>query len=52
MKKTTKNLRANERNHRRAHVAATPATSAVAWAPEPCGLSRAELRAIVAEMLG
>jgi len=52
MKKTTKTLRANERSHRRVHAAPTPVTSATAWAPEPCGLSRAEMRAIVAEMLG
>lgn len=52
MKKTTKTLRANERNHPRIHAAPTTATSAATWAPEPCGLSRAEMRVIVAEMLG
>jgi hypothetical protein len=30
----------------------TPAKSDPNWKPQPCGLTREELRAIVAEMMG
>ncbi len=47
-----KSAAAQQRPHHKLAFKAIPAKSPPDWKPEPCGLTREELRNIVAEILG
>lgn len=52
MQKTTKLKLPKPRRTATASAATTPQKSDPNWKPQPCGLSREELRRIVEEILG
>jgi hypothetical protein len=52
MKKHTELNTKNNQTQHNATIAMTPRRAAPDWKPQPCGLSREELRKIVEEILG
>lgn len=52
MKKHTEINTKNNQPQHNATIAMTPRRAHPDWKPQPCGLSREELRKIVAEILG